>query len=157
MIYSSQYFYMDEFTRQGPTGDMIDWYPRLSQDLLIKLDLLRYHHGLPIYISHHPKAIGRFGNGSSYHFFETHGEVKAIDIMPEGIYTKRDVYRFIELIVMCGFTGFGFYPHWEPNPGFHVDVRPGRKLGDPAKWGAIKVNGKQEYVSLQDAIDEVDA
>ena len=150
-----KYFTQQEFSRKGPTGDFINWFPRMSQELLIKLDLLRFNWGKPIHISPHNGAIGRFGNGAGYHYWETHGEVMAVDTMPEGIESYDDAMAFIKLATKLGFTGIGFYPNWKPQCGFHLDVRPDRDYGNPAMWGAVNDGQGQYTVTLSDALNRL--
>ena len=55
-----------------------------------------------------------------------------------------------------GFTGIGVYPQWvnkkgETQVGFHLGVRPNRKMDKPATWGYF--NGKE--VSLEHALNQV--
>lgn len=44
-------------------------------------------------------------------------------------------------------VGLGIYPH---NNFFHLDVR-----GYEARWGRIKVNGEDKYVSFEEALKEI--
>lgn len=131
-----------------------EWYERMSQELVIKLDLLRFLWGKPIRISPVKGAIGRDGDGTSQHYWEQFGEVRAIDILPDGIDNVDDAREFFDLCVQCGFRGIGFYPHWSPTPGFHVDVRVEQRMGNPSTWSGIdgkKPSGQivQVYRSLE--------
>lgn len=148
------YFEDWEFIR----GD-VQWLPMMPSDLPVKLDILRHQWGQPIYISGHPKALGRRdGDSPSYHNIDRHGLVMAADIQPDGIRTRGDAHAFSMLARECCFTGYGFYPHWHGSnggiaPGFHVDVRRERKPGSAATWGFVHRNGDLVQVSLNDAIE----
>ncbi len=55
-----------------------------------------------------------------------------------------------------GFTGIGVYPHWDPYPGIHGDVRVDRAPGTPAVWGMLNNDrGKQYQVTLNEALREM--
>ena len=136
------YFKTEEFRGQKSKID-----PRL----LILLDTFRHVWGQPVAISAHPNAIGR-DNGDSYHNYVKHGEVYAIDVMPFGIEGYEDALRAAAAARMVGFTGIGFYPHWKPRPGLHLDTRPNRHPDNPALWGGIRVNGRQVYTEMEDAL-----
>jgi hypothetical protein len=143
------YFHPDEFVSHGR-----DWLPDISPSLLVRLDILRHQWGRRITVSPAFGAIGRVAAGSnSQHNIEKWGEVRAIDIMPAGIATMGNAHDFYLLCLDLGFTGIGFYPHWKPNPGFHLDVRQDRKPGDPATWGGVAGESGQVYVSINDAVE----
>ena len=126
----------------------------MPADLIVKLDVLRHQWEKPIFISKHPKAIGRkSGKSQSYHNIEYHGMVLAIDIQPEGLYKQSDAYGFYLLAQDVGFTGIGFYPNWNPNAGFHLDVRRERRPRDPALWGFVMRNEQLVQTSINDALD----
>ena len=52
----------------------------------------------------------------------------------------------IEGLGVADRVGLGIYPHWN-HPGFHLDTR-----GWCARWGAVNRNGKQTYVSYNEAL-----
>jgi hypothetical protein len=150
MIPHLYYFTKGEFVR----GE--DWSLMMSHRLLICLDILRHRWGKTISISAADGAIGRRMGGQdlSQHNVDVWGEVRAVDVMPAGIVTDADAYAFYVLAVECGFTGIGFYPSWQPNPGFHLDVRQDRHPGSPATWGGVLGDeGKQVWVSLNQALE----
>ena len=130
-----------------------NWFPLISKELLVKLDLLRYRWGSGIHISLNEDAIGReLGqDDDSKHNFDKWGEVLAIDVFPERKGTaNQDALNayFFQLAKECGFRGIGFYPEWTMQKGkkllkggFHLDVRRDRKAGDPASWGYTKNTG----------------
>lgn len=134
-----------------------EWFHRMSPRIICFIDLLRHKWGYPIDVSRHPHALGRNGKGTSQHFWENWGEVRAIDCHPRRILTADDARRIVDLAIDCGFTGIGFYPQWNPRPGLHLDVRDNRKMGDPAMWGGVlNGNGKQIYVSMDEAFTVMD-
>ena len=150
------YFDPSEFWRFDG-GRQINWFERTSQRLLFSIDLLRHRwsdyqdRSAPIRISPADGAIGRHASSSgtvSDHDVDRWGEVRGIDVMPEYLHTTNDVDVFRRLAIECGITALGFYPHWQPQPGFHLGVRDGHWLGDPATWGAVRLNDEQIYVSF---------
>lgn len=144
-----------------------EWAPYMSYKLLRKLDALRELRGKPIHISPAPGALGRHlgvskvGNYKSQHNVDYHKVVKAVDIMPEGFSTMEEFREFFFQARDLGFTGIGIYPDWSPRAGAHLDVRSGRKKGDPAKWSAISYYEygykKQYYTSIEKAIGPIDS
>ena len=143
------YFKPDEFQRDG-----VDWLPQMSPRLLVMLDVLRHQWGQPIQISGSREALGRYaGDSQSQHNVDQWGEVRAADIMPAGILQDDQAHDFFMLARSIGFTGLGFYPDWNPAPGFHLDVREDHKPGDPATWGGVLRQGHQVYVSMNDALE----
>jgi hypothetical protein len=64
----------------------------------------------------------------------------AVDLM-EYYLRQLDVVRYV---------GLGIYPHWNDS-GFHLDTR-----GYMARWGAISRNGKQVYVTYDQAYEEIE-
>lgn len=144
-----QYFTRSEFVREG-----IDWWPQMNPRLLVLLDVFRHMRGAAVTISPHRRALGRpaWPNQGSDHAIDVRGTVDAADVLPAGMRTATDAERDIDLAVRIGFTALGFYPHWQPSPGLHLGVRPGRRMGKPAMWGAINIDGVQTYVSLDQAL-----
>lgn len=140
------YFEDDEF--QG-------WAPQMAAELKVKTDLFRHLWGAPVRVSPAAGAVGRHGGGASQHNIDRWGEVLAVDLLPSGIRTREDAHRAIETARQCGFRGIGFYPHWNPSPGLHVDTRRGRKMADPALWGGVATPEGQKYVSLSEAVAEM--
>jgi len=141
------YFDKDEFH---------GWYDKMSQELLVKLDILRHQWGRPIHVSSASGAVGRDDNSQSQHNWAAHGEVRAVDIFPEGVVTEDDVERFVNVATDAGMTGIGVYPHWSPSIGFHVDVRPDKAIGYPATWGAVNTEiGRQRYVTMTEAMEAI--
>jgi hypothetical protein len=140
------YFADDEFR---------GWKPSMSGRLLILLDAFRHQWGKPVLVSLHPNAIGR-EDGTSQHNYKKWGEVRAIDVMPTHLSTSEDALHILNICDELGFTGIGLYPMWQMRgkvmPGLHLDVRHNLKPGSPATWGGLMREGKQVYVSLDDAI-----
>jgi hypothetical protein len=121
-----RYFKESEFNRNG-----VNWFDKMNPELLIRLDALRGVWGAPIYLSQHPRGIGRMDDSGSQHNYNKWGEVRAVDCFPSGSYLHREFY---ELAQEIGITGIGYYPNWKQGDllrgGFHLDVRP-----EPAQWG----------------------
>ena len=135
----------------------------VNPKLVICLDLFRASWGAPVDISPHPGAIGRVSG--TWHDYEKHGSIHAVDVMPRGMNSEKEARRALKAAINSGFTGIGIYPHWRPAPGLHVDVRTDRVYMKPALWGGIRqINdetgtrtGKQVYVSTDEAFKEFDA
>lgn len=130
----------------------------MSGRLLAFLDLLRFQLGRPIEISKAAGAVARF-NGKqsrSEHNVDFWRAVLAVDCFIAGIQTRDEVEMVVQKCTELGFTGIGIYPQWRNNKGevqcgFHLGVRPSKKMGDPATWGFV--NG--EYVSIIKALDSM--
>lgn len=148
--YEMQFFKKKEFYRDG-----VDWYPKLSEELKIKLDLFRFRVGT-VQISPHKDAVGRDDLTDSQHNINKWGEVRAVDVMPTMIKCYETMLHALEMAQECGFKGIGIYPDWAPYPGLHLDVRHGRNFDDPAIWAAIEVDRKQKFVSLDEALHKMD-
>ena len=114
-----------------------EWWPLMSTELLQKLDEFRARLGVPVRISPHSRALGRNDGPLSFsqHNVDMWGEVRAADVMFEGVSLKRAY----EVAKAVGFSGIGAYPDWQPSAGLHLDVRPG-PLGT---WAGIVINGRQ--------------
>jgi len=129
-------------------------YERLNPKLKEYLDEFRRQWGRPIRISPAPKAVGRT-DGNSQHNYMRWGDVRAVDVMPDGLIGRSDAIRAVQLAKDIGFTGIGVYPDWRPSSGMHLDVRDGRERGKPATWGGVRNDsGKQVYVSMEQAIND---
>lgn len=102
-----------------------------------------------------PGAVGRRApkTEKSLHNVNLWGKVKAVDILPTGMVTKEDFKKAFEIAKEVGFTGIGVYPDWVPQPGLHVDNRPGVAKGKPAKWSAFRINGQQVYFHIDKAFE----
>jgi len=133
------------------------WYYDIDIALLYLIDKFREEWGAPVLISPASGSIGRRVSDptkpgwTSQHNIVNHGKVKAIDLMPTGMDTPADRERAYEIARQVGFTGIGIYPDWRPRAGIHVDIRADKLPGDPAKWSAFDVDGKQEYFGVIDA------
>ena len=143
------YFSENEFIR----GDR-NWFDDMHPRLLVLLHVFRHQWGNPVDISEHPAALGRIMDPErkSDHNFTRNGIVLAADVMPISMFTRADAQRALDIAARCGFTAIGLYPHWHPYAGLHLGVRPGDPTS-PAKWGAVLVDGKQTYVSLDNALE----
>ena len=109
----------------------------LDPALLLALDDFRDRIGRPVVISPDPGALFRIrpeeAEGNSQHFFG-----RAADVMLPG--GGLD-HNHVTAALAAGFTGIGFYPHWKPWPGLHLDVRPGK----PATWSGLNPDGSGQY------------
>ena len=143
------YFNPGEFIR----GDR-DWFPDMHPRLLTLLDVFRHQWGTPVAISPHPKALGRIMDSEvkSDHNFTRNGVVLAADIMPSNMTDRVSAQRALDVASRCAFTAIGLYPHWRPGPGLHLGVRPGDPA-NPARWGALRIDQKQVYRGLREALD----
>jgi hypothetical protein len=115
--------------------------------------------GVPVSISLAPGAVGRnFGpDVDSQHNFDRWGEVRAVDVFVEGVDSKAQASRVLDIATSVGFTGVGVYPDWknndgDPQVGFHLDVREVREMGVPAMWGRLG----QDYVSAEFALSQME-
>lgn len=138
-----------EFALEQSDGTLVDWWPNMSLRLLVCLDVFRQRWGKACRISPVPGALGRNqGRDSrSQHNVDRWGEVRAADIFPTGLRTAADAKHAIRCATEAGFTGVGVYPHWQPHPGLHLDVRTDELPGDPATWGRITDGSEQVYVA----------
>lgn len=149
-----RYFQPHEFERRGR-----NWYADMSVSLLERVDVLRHKYGQAIHISPHRGALGRPGSGSRDHDPERNaGEVRGMDVFPDGLYTPEDVRAFVKLAEDVGLTAIGVYPHWvaasgRVRPGLHLGWRPSRRR-NPARWGMIRyeLRGPQDMVGLDQAV-----
>ena len=80
------------------------------------------------------------------------GEVRAIDVMPQGMITEADRRRAVAIAKQVGFTGIGIYPHWQPRAGIHLDVREPETPGHIATWSGLNVNGEQVYAAIEQGL-----
>jgi hypothetical protein len=125
-------------------GEFGQWQDKMSCRLLVMLDVFRHLIDSPVSISDHPSSLGRYlgKNSQSAHNVDVWGEVLAVDCFVDNAKTSRSVQDIVDCAIMLGFTGIGIYPEWVNNNGelqcgFHLDIRPTRKPGDPAKWGYV--------------------
>lgn len=144
-----------------------DWWDHMNPRLLICLDIWRDMRDKPIYISGNEWALGRDTdeNADSQHNVLMWGDVRAADVFPSGLTTRKDAQKAITLAQRSGFTGIGLYPHWNGGVGMHVDVRYDREPRNGAMWGAVNVPDgydddgneiyRQEYVPIEEALNEL--
>ena len=126
------------------------WYALLSDNLKFFLDEFRYQWGNPIAITPVSWGVGRYlGNSMRYHNVSRWGCVRAVDVMPFGMSDAIAAGSAIKIAERVGFGGIGLYPHWLPRPGLHLDDRETK-----ARWGAIKRDNAQVYVTLERALTE---
>ena len=138
------------------------FWPVMDETLLLFLDEFRHRWGAPIRVSTARGAVGR-SHGNGFHNFRKHGAVKAIDILPAGMYTEEDVRRALAILeeivedMEIPHWGFGLYPKWASGVGIHLDVGDRGKASGFASWSALPTgkNGEQEYYGLERGIDEL--
>lgn len=139
-----QYFTADEFH-----GD----YDKVNKRLLVLLDVFRFQWGDVVKISPAPGAVARkLGpTANSDHNVDKWGEVRAVDVLPAGMLTPKKMREAFELARSIGFTAIGVYPDWKPQPGLHLAVREGLRMGSPATWAGVRQGGVQVYVGVERA------
>lgn len=96
----------------------------MSYSLLLTLDALREHLRIPMYI--HCGNQGKHSE-NSYHYIRN-GSC-AVDLDFRG--WKKSVVDLVLEITRFNFTGIGYYPEWQHEFGFHLDIRPTDK---GARW-----------------------
>ena len=91
---------------------------RADAELCRALDAVRAKAGIPIHVH---VCFATDGHSSkSWHY-----QGKAVDFhFSAGLSLSRE----LSLLVLSPFGGIGFYPHWSPRPGWHVDMRPHPRL-----------------------------
>lgn len=133
-------------------SDFRGWYDKMDPELLEVMERFAESVGKKMFISPANGAIGRRLSppNKSFHNVSHWGMVKAIDIMIEGLETGDDYRRVFEAAKEAGALGIGVYPDWRPVSGVHLDMgeRKGRGPGNPAKWSAFRVNGRQKYFAV---------
>lgn len=134
----------------------------MDTDLLLFIDEFRHRWGKPVAISQAPGAVGRtYGNG--FHNYVLHGKIKAVDVFPEGLVTKADTDRALNILKQIRkeyeilHWGVGIYPKWSGGVGLHVDVGDRDKDSGFASWSALPdENGKQQYYGWDTGYNELD-
>lgn len=143
-----KYFQESEF--QG-------WFDKMDPFLLFGIDYFREYWGAPVSVSPVDGAVGRHlgTHNRSGHNIDVWGKVMAIDLFPQGMKTGQDFKRAFDCAVKAGLLGFGVYPDWKPSPGVHLDMVPraGRGVGNPGRWSAFKIDGKQTYFPIDKAFN----
>lgn len=130
-------------------GEFGLWWPLMNADLLVKLDAFREAWGAPVSLSAAEGGIGREDDSNSQHNAAKWGEVRAVDISPQGMNTAEERRRAVNIALTVGFTGIGIYREWH-KPGLHLDVREPETPGHVATWaGEYKPDGTQQYVSIE--------
>jgi len=100
----------------------------------------------------HPIVIHCGYEKRPYRPTSRHNSGSAVDFHIAGIAFRDAVELAEETIQKLGVSeqvGLGVYPHWN-NPGFHLDTR-----GYRSRWGAVKRNGRQIYVSYDEALTHI--
>lgn len=111
------------------------WYDQISPELLYKLNAFRSLWGAPVSISQNVDGVGRH-TGTGQHNVDLWGEVRAVDIFPQGMNSIEDMQRAYDIAVRVGFTGIGLYTDTS-KPMLHVDVREDEEVGSPDTWSRI--------------------
>ena len=128
------------------------WWTVMDPEILTIIDNFRHEWGAPVFISPVDGAIGRrLRDSQSQHNIEKWGEVRAVDLMPQGMKDRIDFKRAFECAKKAKARGIGIYPDWTP-PGIHLDSRRDRYPSRPATWSAFNVNGKQTYFTIDKAL-----
>jgi len=116
----------------------------IDNSLVLALDELRAATGCPIIISQAKGSIVRYSPGSQHDI--TGGRLsRAADVFILGC-TMREVFDAAKTIPAIG--GIGFYPDWNPWPGYHIDTRPRKTDGTLATWMGRKTITGQTYVGI---------
>ena len=151
---------MIHFTRKEFIRNGVQWFGYLAKELPEMLDAFREQWGAPVHVSPSQWALGRHNgtDGTSQHNVDRDGILRAVDLMPEGIKTRADMERAVDIAKRVGFTGIGVYPDWRPRPGIHVDTREDRVRNNPAQWGAVRdtPSAKQRYTSTHEALSKLE-
>ncbi len=121
----------------------------MDRETVLLLDALRERFKIPFVIhcgyeqsGHTPSSQHYVGKAADFHVAELPFR-DAVDLMVDFIGSPP------RGIGVHGRIGLGIYPHWA-TPGFHVDTR-----GTFARWGAIVRQGRQVYVSWDDAYEAI--
>jgi uncharacterized protein YcbK (DUF882 family) len=129
------------FSAQEKWGDPL----LMDRETIFLLDTLRGLFSSPFVIHCGYERSGHMPNSQHY-------AGKAVDFHVLGIPFRDAVDLMIDSIAspprgigVYGRIGLGIYPHWT-TPGFHLDTR-----GMYARWGAVTQDGRQVYISWDDA------
>ncbi len=130
-------------------GEFYGWFDQMSPELLRKLDIFRDLWGAPVVVSSHKNAIGRHlgPTDTSQHNIDKWGEVRAIDVFPQGL-NSVSAKRAFDLAKAAGFSGIGLYNDTNPGWMMHLDVRSHRTSANPAKWA----RNQGKWVGIQELI-----
>lgn len=118
----------------------------LSVGLMLKIDEFRERLGEPVMISPAPGSLMRWdAKNETQHKYGRAGDV----MLPK----TTDFARAYRIAKEVGFKGIGFYPHWKPFPGFHLDTRPTENV---AVWAGVNPDGHgQKYVGILEGFSYV--
>ena len=152
---------LEHFTVDENWGDPY----KMDRDLLYLLEYLRilFKHPIIIHCGYQyrpkrPTSQHNYGTAADGHvkgmpFRET------VDLLLQilGPLTVGDVRRLFpnfmvgkyNKVLISYIIGLGIYPHWN-SPGIHIDTR-----GYKARWGALNVDGKQEYYDGDEGFEYV--
>lgn len=124
----------------------------INDALLLHLDDFRNFLGVPFYVT----SGVRVDDPSKPSYHSRRKGACAVDVViPQ--YEGHPI-DLILAAMRFGFTGIGWYPHWEWNGikcgGLHLDMRPlgqdpdGTENYGHSQWMAIKVKNSQRYIPL---------
>ena len=123
----------------------------IADSLLFKLDDFRGYLGTPIMVLNGTQGVHSRG---SYHYLKN-GACAADIIIPD---YKGTPFDLVLDATRFGFTGIGYYPHWEYKGkkanGLHLDDRPLKWDADSTlnykhnRWMGIREEGAQVYIPL---------
>lgn len=104
----------------------------VSPHLVATLDDLRDAVGVPVHIhvawvpmtstQHAPWSLHKRGLAVDMHMGM--GMAKSLHLSP--LSPLSPLEQFVAISTLP-FSGIGYYPHWSPCPGWHLDLRPGQK------------------------------
>ena len=86
------------------------------------------------FISPHPKSLGRTDGSATSQHYAADGELRAADVMIEGITLQR-AYNIARNLAV--FSGIGVYTDTRPANMLHVDTRKSRSTANPAVWSRV--------------------
>lgn len=150
------------FTAGEPGGGWGDW-TKMNRNAVILIDYVRGVVGYPFDLTSPAWTPGTGHEDGSQHYkgnavdgaFRGIPYKKAVDIVvavlsKHTVGMVRRVYGDFmdgvdDDVLLASIVGVGIYPDWN-TPGFHFDVR-----GYKARWGAVNRNGRQTYVSWDEA------
>ncbi|WP_299203295.1 hypothetical protein [uncultured Amphritea sp.] len=134
---------LDRFKR----SEFREWADDMALGQLLALDRFAKLWGAAVTVSGNAAALGRHmgPNELSQHNIDRWGEVRAVDVFPEGL-TRENAKIARDLAKQSGFSGIGVYLDTS-RPMMHLDTRPDRTPDNPAQWSRIE----GEYLGIERA------